>query len=67
MNATQSDTIMKENNQTAISCYMDIPKYFKLFIQIVRETSFGGKGLVRETSVCPRNVRYPHLSLYFQA
>jgi len=40
-----------------LSCYMNIPKYSKLFIQIARETSF------RETSVqesdCPGNVRYP--------
>ena len=39
-----------------LSCYMNIPKNSKLFIQIVRETS------VRETSVresdCPGNVRY---------
>ena len=35
-----------------LSCYMNIPKYSKLFIQIVRETS------ARETD-CPGNVRYP--------
>jgi len=48
-----------------LSCYMNIPTDSKLFIQIVRETSFretfcpgkwlSGKGLVRETSY-PRNV-----------
>jgi len=41
---------------------MNIPKYWKLFIQIVRETS------VRETSArecdCPGNVRYPSGALY---
>jgi len=31
---------------------MNIPKYSKLFIQIVRETSFW-------ESDCPGNVRYP--------
>ena len=35
-----------------LSCYIYIPKYSKLFIQIVRETSF------RESD-CPGNVRYP--------
>jgi len=39
-----------------LSCYMNIPKYSKLFIQIVRETS------IRETSVrendCQGNVLY---------
>jgi len=43
-----------------LSCYMNIPKYSKLFIQIVRETSCPG---FRETSVresdCPGNVNYP--------
>ena len=48
-----------------LSCYMNIPKYPKLFMQIVRETSFqetsclekwlSEKGLVRETS-CPEKV-----------
>jgi len=47
------------------SCYMNIPKDSKLFVQIVRETSFSetfcpgkvlsGKRLIRETS-CPGNV-----------
>jgi len=36
---------------SSISCYMNIPKYSKLFIQIVRETS------VRESD-CPGNVLY---------
>jgi len=44
-----------------LSCYMNIQKYSKLFIQIVRETSF------RETSVresdCLGNVRYPSMVL----
>ena len=35
-----------------LSWYMNIPKYSKLFIQIVQETS------VRESD-CPGNVRYP--------
>jgi len=43
-----------------LSCYMNMPKCSKLFIQIVTETS------VRETSVwendCLGNVRYPQLS-----
>ena len=34
-----------------LSCYMNIPKYSKLFIQIIRETS------VREND-CPGNVLY---------
>jgi len=42
-----------------LSCYMNIPKYSKLFIQIVRETSFRKtsvrKVIVRETSVTRAN------------
>jgi len=35
-----------------LSCYINIPKYSKLFLRIVRKTS------VRESD-CPGNVRYP--------
>ena len=52
---------MKWRTQTAVSCYMNNPRYSKLFIHIVRETS------VRETTVrksdCPGNVRYPIICL----
>ena len=41
-----------------LSCYMNIPKYSKLLIQIAWETS------VRE-SHCPGNVRYPCSWLWF--
>ena len=66
MNAIQTDTIMKEKiimqtkeiisstvHKTVhlLSCYVNIPKYSKLFIQIIRETS------VREND-CPGNVLY---------
>ena len=40
-----------------LSCYMNIPKCSKLFVQIVRETS------VRESD-CLGNVRYPFVYLY---
>ena len=56
-----------------LSSYMNIPKYSKLFIQIIRETSvqesdctgnvLSGKRLSRKRLVwesdCPGNVRYP--------
>ena len=50
-----------------LSCYMNNPKYSKLFIQIIRETSFretsypgnflSGKVIVRETSVTRCDIR----------
>jgi len=76
MNAIQTDTIMKEKiimqtkeiisstvHKTVhlLSCYVNIPKYSKLFIQIARETSVrvivdeSENANVRET-FCPGNV-----------
>ena len=39
-----------------LSCYMNIPKYSKLFIQIVRETSCTGNNRRVRARSCPGNV-----------
>ena len=49
--AACNHTCMVHKTAHHLSCYMNIPKYSKLFIQIVRETS------VRETSCTGNNRR----------